>query len=312
LKSSARNIKLNTVDDLFSTEESRQDERREKIIEISLSDLHPFKNHPFKVLDDERMQETVDSIREHGILVPAIVRPRAEGGYEIVAGHRRKRGCEIAGLETMPVIIRDMDDDTATVAMVDSNVQRETLLPSEKAFAYRMKLEAMKRQAGRPTKDNCSQVGNNFAGKRSSELMAEQIGESKNQIFRFIRLTELIPSLLDMVDERKMALNPAVEISYLTHPEQEMLLDAIDSEQATPSLSQAQRMKKFSAEGTLTQAVLRAILSEEKKLPQTMDPDLWGKIRNYFPKSYSDRKVSEEILKAVTEYCRRLKRQQER
>ena len=220
MKSSAKNIRLTPVDDLFSTEESRADSQRERVVELPLAELHPFRNHPFKVLDDEKMEDTAQSIREHGVLVPAIVRPREEGGYEIVAGHRRHHASQIAGLDTMPAIIRDLDDDAATIIMVDSNLQRETLLPSERAWAYKMKLDAMKRQAGRPSKENCSQVGNNFSGQRSSELMAQQIGESKNQIFRFIRLTELIPPLLDMVDERKIAFNPAVELSYLKPEEQ--------------------------------------------------------------------------------------------
>ena len=214
MKSSAKKVELAPYDDLFSTEESRQDAKLEKVREIPLSELHPFKNHPFKVKDDEAMMETADSVRQYGVLVPAIARPDPEGGYELVAGHRRHRASELAEKETMPVIVRDLDDDAATIIMVDSNLQRESLLPSERAFAYRMKLEAMKRQAGRPTKENRSQLGNDF-GKRSSELLAEQVGQSKNQIFRYIRLTELIPELLDMVDEKKIALNPAYELSFL-------------------------------------------------------------------------------------------------
>ena len=232
MKSSAKKVELASVDDLFSTEEGRQDAKLEKIQEISLSELHPFKNHPFKVKDDEAMMETADSVRQYGVLVPAIARPDPEGGYELIAGHRRHRASELAEKETMPVIVRDLDDDAATIIMVDSNLQRESLLPSERAFAYKMKLEAMKRQAGRPTKENSSQLGNDF-GKKSSELLAEQVGQSKNQIFRYIRLTELIPELLDMVDERKIALNPAYELSFLKKEEQRDLLDAMDSEQAT-------------------------------------------------------------------------------
>lgn len=245
MKSSARNVKLASVDDLFSTEESRTDATREKVVEIPLSELHPFRDHPFKVKDDEAMADTAESIRQYGVLVPAIARPDPNGGYELIAGHRRHHASEIAGKDTMPVIIRDLDDDAATIIMVDSNLQREELLPSEKAFAYKMKLEAMKRQAGRPTKENCSQLGNNF-GRKSSELFAEQIGQSKNQIFRYIRLTELIPPLLDMVDEKKIAFNPAYELSFLTKEEQAQLVETMDYEQATPSLSQAQRMKKLS------------------------------------------------------------------
>ena len=215
MKSSAKNIRLTSVDDLFSTEESRADEQREKVQEIPLSELHPFPNHPFKVVDDERMLDTADSIREHGVLVPAIARPRVDGGYELIAGHRRKRGCELAGLDTMPVIVRNLDDDTSTIIMVDSNIQRESLLPSERAFAYKMKLEAMKRQAGRPAKDNRDQVGHNFSpGRRSVDLLAENAPDSRNQIQRYIRLTELVPDLLDMVDAKKIAFNPAVELRY--------------------------------------------------------------------------------------------------
>ncbi len=262
MKSSAKNIKLTSVDDLFSTEESRADDQRERVQEIPLSELHPFKNHPFKVQNDEKMQETAESIREHGVLVPVIARPREEGGYEIVAGHRRHFASQLAGLETMPVIIRNLDDDAATIIMVDSNLQRETLLPSERAFAYRMKLAALKHQ-GLRTDLTSSQLGTK--SQRADDLVAEQAGSSRNQVQRFIRLTELIPPLLDMVDERKIAFNPAVELSYLKPEEQTDLLDAMDSEQATPSLSQAQRLKKFSQEGHLDINVMRAIMSEEKK-----------------------------------------------
>ena len=227
MKSSAKNIKLASVDDLFSTEESRADETREKIIEIPLTELHPFKDHPFKVIDNEAMFDTTESVKQYGVLVPAIARPRDEGGYELVAGHRRKRACELAELETMPVIVRSLDDDAAIIIMVDSNLQRENILPSERAFAYKMKLEAMKRQAGRPSKENGSQVGNNLLGKKSSDILAEQIGESKNQIYRYIRLTHLIPELLSMVDEKKIAFNPAVELSFLKNEEQADLLEEI-------------------------------------------------------------------------------------
>ena len=251
MKSSAKKIELASVDDLFSTEEGRQDAKLEKIQEIPLSELHPFRNHPFKVKDDEAMMETADSIKQYGVLVPAIARPDPEGGYELVAGHRRHRASELAEKETMPVIVRDLDDDAATIIMVDSNLQRESLLPSERAFAYKMKLEAMKHQGDRVDL-TCSQVGNKLEGKKSSEILAEQVGQSKNQIFRYIRLTELIPELIDMVDEKKIALNPAYELSFLKKEEQVDLLDAIDSEQATPSLSQAQRLKKYSQEGHLT------------------------------------------------------------
>ena len=264
MKSSAKKVELASVDDLFSTEESRADAQRERVMEIPLTELHPFQNHPFKVKDDEAMLETADSIRQYGVLVPAIARPDPDGGYELVAGHRRHRASELAEKETMPVIVRDLDDDAATIIMVDSNLQRESLLPSERAFAYKMKLDAMKHQ-GERVDLTCSQVGNKLDGKKSSEILAEQVGQSKNQIFRYIRLTELIPELLDMVDEKKIAFNPAYELSFLKKEEQVDLLDAMDSEQATPSLSQAQRLKKFSQEGHLSIDVMRAIMSEEKK-----------------------------------------------
>ena len=282
MKSSAKKIELASVDDLFSTEEGRQDAKLEKIQEIPLSELHPFKNHPFKVKDDEAMMETADSIKQYGVLVPAIARPDPEGGYELVAGHRRHRASELADKETMPVIVRDLDDDAATIIMVDSNLQRESLLPSERAFAYKMKLDAMKRQAGRPSKENCSQVGNDF-GKKSSEVLAEQVGQSKNQIFRYIRLTELIPELMDMVDEKKIALNPAYELSFLQKEEQVDLLDAMDSEQATPSLSQAQRLKKYSQEGHLTLDMMRVIMGEEKKSDLDRVTFTSDTLRKYFP-----------------------------
>ena len=292
MKSSVKNIKLNSVDDLFSTEESRQDANREKVMEIPLAELYPFKHHPFKVVDDERMLDTADSIREYGVLVPAIARPREEGGYELVAGHRRKRGCELAGLSTMPVIVRNLDDDAATIIMVDSNIQRESLLPSERAFAYRMKLEAIERVKGRPK--NVGQVVPDYFGKRTTEIIADGTGESYKQVQRFIRLTELIPDLLDMVDNRKIAFNPAVELSYLKPHEQTMLLDAMDSEQATPSLSQAQRLKQFSRDGKLTEESMLAIMSEEKKSDLDRITLNTTTLRKYFPKSYWQ--LTKEVL----------------
>ena len=307
MRSSVKNIKLNTVDDLFSTEESRQDANREKVIEIPLVELYPFKHHPFKVVDDERMLDTADSIREYGVLVPAIARPREEGGYELVAGHRRKRGCELAGLSTMPVIVRNLDDDAATIIMVDSNIQRESLLPSERAFAYRMKLEAIERVKGRPK--NVGQVVPDYFGKRTTEIIADGTGESYKQVQRFIRLTELIPELLDMVDNRKIAFNPAVELSYLKPHEQTMLLDAMDSEQATPSLSQAQRLKQFSRDGKLTEESMLAIMSEEKKSDLDRVTLNTTTLRKYFPKSYTPQKMEQVILKLLESWSR--KQQQE-
>ena len=312
MKSSAKNINLTSVDDLFTTEETRIDENREKVQEIPLSELHTFKDHPFKVIDNEAMFDTAESVKQYGVLVPAIARPRDEGGYELVAGHRRKRACELAELTTMPVIVRNLDDAAATIIMVDSNIQRESLLPSERAFAYKLKLNAMKRQAGRPSKENGSQVGNNLSGKKSSDILAEQMRESKNQIFRYIRLTELIPALLDMVDEKKIAFNPAVELSYLNSDEQTQLLDAMDSEQATPSLSQAQRMKKFSQEGKLSLDVMTAIMSEEKKGELDKVTLTGDKLRKYFPKSYTPQKMEETILKLLEGWYKKRQQQQER
>ena len=311
MKSSAKKIELASVDDLFSTEEGRQDAKLEKIQEIPLSELHPFKNHPFKVKDDEAMMETADSIKQYGVLVPAIARPDPEGGYELVAGHRRHRASELAEKETMPVIVRDLDDDAATIIMVDSNLQRESLLPSERAFAYKMKLEAMKRQAGRPSK-NSAQLGRNFDGKESREILAEQVGQSRNQISRYIRLTELIPELLDMVDERKIALNPAYELSFLKKEEQTQLLDAMDSEQATPSLSQAQRLKKFSQEGHLSIDVMRAIMGEEKKSDLDKVTFTSDTLRKYFPKSYTPQRMQETIIKLLEQWQKKRQQQHER
>ena len=312
MKSSARNIELKSVDDLFATEESRADAQREKVQEIPLGELHPFRNHPFKVKDDAAMQDTVDSVREYGVLVPAIARPDPDGGYELIAGHRRHHASELAGKETMPVIIRDLDDDAATIIMVDSNLQREELLPSERAFAYKMKLDAMKRQAGRPMKENRDQVGHNFSGKRTVELIAENAPDSRNQIQRYIRLTELIPELLDMVDERKIAFNPAVELSYLKKEEQTLLLEAMDSEQATPSLSQAQRLKKFSQQKMLSLDVMRAVMSEEKKNDLDRVTLKNETLRKYFPKSYTPKQMEDTIIKLLEGWYKKRQLSQER
>lgn len=311
MKSSAKKIELVSVDDLFSTEEGRQDAKLEKIQEIPLSELHPFRNHPFKVKDDEAMMETADSIKQYGVLVPAIARPDPEGGYELVAGHRRHRASELAEKETMPVIVRDLDDDAATIIMVDSNLQRESLLPSERAFAYKMKLDAMKHQ-GERVDLTCSQVGNKLEGKKSSEILAEQVGQSKNQIFRYIRLTELISELMDMVDEKKIALNPAYELSFLKKEEQVDLLDAMDSEQATPSLSQAQRLKKYSQEGHLTLDMMRVIMGEEKKSDLDRVTFTSDTLRKYFPKSYTPQRMQETIIKLLEAWQKKRQRDQER
>ena len=308
MKSSAKKVELASVDDLFSTEEGRADAQREKVMEIPLSELHPFKDHPFKVKDDDAMMETADSIRQYGVLVPAIARPDPNGGYELVAGHRRHRASELAGKETMPVIVRDLDDDQATIIMVDSNLQRESLLPSERAFAYKMKLEAIKHQGAR-TDLTSAQVGPKLT---AAEKIAENSPDSKSQIKRFIRLTELIPELLDMVDEKKIAFNPAYELSFLKPEEQQMLLDTMDYEQATPSLSQAQRMKKFSQEGKLSEDVMLAIMSEEKKGDLDKVTLTGDTLRKYFPKSYTPQRMQETIIKLLEQWQRKRQQQHER
>ena len=308
MKSSAKNIVLKSVDDIFQTEENRADAQRERVQESPLDQLKPFRNHPFKVRDDQRMLDTVDSIREYGVLVPAIARPDPEGGYELISGHRRKRGCEMAGLQTMPVIIRDLDDDAAVLVMVDSNIQREELLPSERAFAYKMKLEALKHQGARSDLTS-SQLGTKL---RADELLAQQAGESRNQVQRFIRLTELISELLDMVDERKLAFNPAVEVSYLKRDEQRMLLEAMDAEQTTPSLSQAQRLKKFSQEGRLTEQAMSAIMSEEKKSDMDKVTLRSDTLRRYFPKSYTPKQMEQTIIKLLDVWQKQRQKNQER
>lgn len=319
MKSSAKSINLTSLDDLFSTEESRAEESCEKVVRIPLAELHPFPNHPFHVRDDEAMQNTVDSIREYGVLTPGIVRPREDGGYEIVAGHRRKHGSELAGLSDMPCIVREMDNDTATILMVDSNIQREDILPSERAQAYKMKLDAIRRKAGRPAKNaeistagNCDQVGHNYDGKRSVQIVADEAGESKTQVQRYIRLTELQPKLQQMVDDKKIAMTPAVELSYLKPEEQQMLLTAIDSEQATPSLSQAQRMKKLSQAGKLNDDTMLDIMMEQKK-PEKCELTFSGDVlRKYFPRSYTPQRMQETIIKLLEAWVKKRQRDQER
>ncbi len=308
LKSSAKNIQLTPVDDLFSSEETRTDANRERVVELSLEELHPFRNHPFRVVDDDKMMDTAQSIQEHGVLVPAIVRQREEGGYEIISGHRRHHACQIAGLDTMPAIIRELDDDAATIIMVDSNLQRETLLPSERAWAYRMKLEAIRHQ-GVKHEHSSSQVGMKL---QALDIVGQQAGDSRNQVHRYIRLTELIQPLMDMVDERKIAFNPAVELSYLKQEEQLELLDAMEGEQATPSLSQAQRLKKFSQEGRLSIDVMRAIMSEEKKSDLDRITLTGDKVNRYFPESYTPQQKEQVILKLLAGWYRRLQQAQER
>ena len=306
MKSSAKNIVLKSVDDIFQTEENRADAQRERVQEIPLDQLKPFKNHPFKVRDDQRMLDTVDSIREYGVLVPAIARPDPEGGYELISGHRRKRGCEMAGLQTMPVIIRNLDDDAAVLVMVDSNIQREELLPSERAFAYKMKLEALKHQGARSDLTSRQVVGK----LEMADVVGQNAGESGRQVQRYIRLTELISELLDMVDERKLAFNPAVEVSYLKRDEQRMLLEAMDAEQTTPSLSQAQRLKKFSQEGRLTEEAMSAIMSEEKKSDMDKVTLRSDTLRRYFPKSYTPKQMEQTIIRLLDVWKQRQKNQE--
>lgn len=286
--------------------------KSERVQEIPLSELHPFKNHPFRVVDDEAMQRTVESVAQFGVLAPALARPRPEGGYELVAGHRRMRASELAGLETMPVIVRQMDDDTATIAMVDSNLQRETLLPSERAFAYKMKMEAMARRAGRPSKENSGQVGRDFQGKESREIIAEQTGESARQVQRFINLTNLISELLDMVDRKEIAFNPAVELSFLKKEEQQGFLEAMDYGQSTPSLSQAQRIKKLSQAGMCTQEAMNTIMNEEKKSELdtvTLKNDV---LRKYFPRSYTPKQMQDTIIRLLEQWQKKRQRDQSR
>ena len=312
MKSSAKSINLTSLDDLFSTEESRAEESCEKVVRIPLSELHPFPNHPFHVRDDEAMQNTVDSIREYGVLTPGIVRPREDGGYEIVAGHRRKHGSELAGLSDMPCIVREMDDDTATILMVDSNIQREDILPSERAQAYKMKAEALNRKMGRPAKENEGQVVPTFRGKKTSEIIGEQVGENYKQVERYMRLTELQPELQQMVDDKKIAMTPAVELSYLKPEEQQMLLTAIGSEQATPSLSQAQRMKKLSQAGKLNDDTMLDIMMEQKK-PEKCDLTFSGDVlRKYFPRSYTPQRMQETIIKLLEAWVKKRQRDHER
>ena len=308
MKNSGRSLTLTSYDDLFSTDESRADIDREKVMEIPLSELFSFKDHPFRVKDDDKMQETAESIKEYGVLVPALARPRVDGGYELIAGHRRKRGCELAGLDTMPVIVRDMDDDAAVIVMVDSNIQRESLLPSERAFAYKMKLEAIKHQGARSDITSRQLVGKLEA----ADIVGRDAGESGRQVQRYIRLTNLIPEILEMVDNKKIALNPAVELSYLKPAEQTMLLDAMDCEQTTPSLSQAQRLKRFSQEGKLTEESMLAIMSEEKKSDIDRISLPRDTIKKYFPKDYTPKQMEDQIIDLLKKWSRSIQRSQAR
>ena len=303
------NINLKSFDDLFNPELKKPQEEGERVQRIKLTELHPFKNHPFKVRDDEEMEKTVESVKQYGVLTPAIARPLESGGYELISGHRRHRASKLAGKEDMPVIVRGLDDDAATILMVDANLQRETILPSERAFAYRMKMDAMRRTAGRPSKNNSRQVVGNL---ETADILGEVSGDSGRQVQRYIRLTELIPDLLEMVDEKKIAFNPAVEISYLTKEEQEELLDAMDYAQATPSLSQAQRLKKFSKEGNCSLEAMKAIMSEEKKGDLDKVTLKANVLKKYFPKSYTPQQMEEKIISLLEQWQRKRQQQMER
>ena len=302
------NVSLKGADDIFSTEESRQEQRREQIQQIPLAELYPFTNHPFKVLDDESMQRTVESVEQYGVLSPLIARPRPEGGYEIISGHRRQHAAQLAGLETLPVIVRNMDDNAAVLLMVDSNLQRENILPSERAFAYKMKLEALKKQGAR------SDLTSDQLGQKlwSVEQVANDAGESKTQIQRFIRLNNLIPELLDMVDEKKIAFNPAVELSYLNEAQQRDFLEAMNDTQNAPSLSQAQRLKKLAQEGHFSYDVAFAVMGEEKKDELDKVVIKNDTLRKYFPRSYTPKQMEDTIIKLLEQWQRKLQRQNER
>ena len=304
------NLALKGLDDLFSTEENRQEEQREQVQQIPIDALHPFTNHPFKVLDDEAMTRTVESIAQYGVLAPLIARPRPDGdGYEIISGHRRQYAAKLAGLDTLPVIVRQMSDDAAVILMVDSNLQREHILPSERALAYKMKLDAMRRTSGRPSKENVSQIGTQ---KRSDQIMAEELGESRNQIQRFIRLTNLIPELLDMVDEKKISFNPAVELSYLDESQQRDFLEAMQDTQNAPSLSQAQQLKKMAQQGEFSYEKAFDVMGQEKKSEKDTVTIKNETLRKYFPRSYTPKQMEEKIIQLLDAWQKKQQRRNER
>ena len=302
------NVSLKGADDIFSTEESRQEQQREQVQQIPIGELFPFKNHPFKVLDDESMQRTVESVEQYGVLSPLIARPRPEGGYEIISGHRRQHAAQLAGLDTLPVIIRQMDDDAAVLLMVDSNLQRENILPSERAFAYKMKLEALKNQGARSDLTS-AQLGRKL---ETADIVGQQSGDSRNQVRRFIRLTNLVPELLDMVDEKKIAFNPAVELSYLDEAQQRDFLEAMNDTQNAPSLSQAQRLKKLAQEGHFSYNVAFAVMGEEKKDELDKVVIKNDTLRKYFPRSYTPKQMEDTIIKLLEQWQRKQQRQNER
>ena len=303
------NLALKGLDDLFSTEENRQEEQREQVQQIPIGELFPFKNHPFKVLDDESMQRTVESVEQYGVLSPLIARPRPEGGYEIISGHRRQHAAQLAGLDTLPVIVRQMSDDAAVTLMVDSNLQREHILPSERALAYKMKLDAMRRTSGRPSKENSRQLVGNF---ETADVVGKESGESGRQVQRFIRLTNLIPELLDMVDEKKVSFNPAVELSYLSHEQQQEVINAMDDTQNAPSFSQAKRIKKLAQEGNFTSEAVVDIMGEEKKSEQDTVTIKNETLRKYFPRSYTPRQMEEKIIQLLDAWQKKRQRDNER
>ena len=304
------NLALKGLDDLFSTEENRQEEQREQVQQIPIDELHPFTNHPFKVLDDEAMTRTVESIAQYGVLAPLIARPRPGGnGYEIISGHRRQYAAKLAGLDTLPVIVRQMSDDAAVILMVDSNLQREHILPSERALAYKMKLDAMRRTSGRPSKENVSQIGTQ---KRSDQIMAEELGESRNQIQRFIRLTNLVPELLDMVDEKKISFNPAVELSYLDESQQRDFLEAMEDTQNAPSLSQAQQLKKMAQQGEFSYEKAFDVMGQEKKSEKDTVTIKNETLRKYFPRSYTPKQMEEKIIQLLDAWQKKQQRRNER
>ena len=305
------NVSLKGADDIFSTEESRQEQQREQVQQIPIGELFPFKNHPFKVLDDESMQRTVESVEQYGVLSPLIARPRPEGGYEIISGHRRQHAAQLAGLETLPVIVRNMDDDAAVLLMVDSNLQRENILPSERAFAYKMKLEALKNQGARSDL-TCVQIGHKLNGAKARDIVADESGDNARNVQRFIRLTSLIPELLDMVDEKKISFNPAVELSYLDEAQQRDFLEAMDGTQNAPSVSQAQQLKKMAQCGEFTYEKAFDILGQEKKSEQdtvTIKNDI---LRKYFPRSYTPRQMEEKIIQLLDAWQKKQQRHNER
>ena len=308
---SSLNVSLKGADDIFSTEESRQEQQREQVQQIPIGELFPFKNHPFKVLDDESMQRTVESVEQYGVLSPLIARPRPEGGYEIISGHRRQHAAQLAGLETLPVIVRNMDDDAAVLLMVDSNLQRESILPSERAFAYKMKLEALKNQGARSDL-TCGQFGHKLIGAKARDIVADESGDNARNVQRFIRLTSLIPELLDMVDEKKIAFNPAVELSYLDESQQRDFLEAMNDTQNAPSLSQAQRLKKLAQEGHFSYDVAFAVMGEEKKDELDKVVIKNDTLRKYFPRSYTPKQMEDTIIKLLEQWQRKQQRQNER